>query len=684
MDLIATLGPENTFAEIAAQKYAELSLEKGALRLFPTFRKVMAAVGESCRYAILPIENMVDGYIQSALDLLAHSRLTIIDEILTPVEFAFVANSKTLDQVRRIFVQFAAEGQCTEFLETLPETERITTQSNGESFQKIIEGANHDAAILPRHACRAHAFPLIVDNVTDYEHNTTRFIVLAEQEAAYNPAVAYKTSLVIMEGVDRPGMLSEILSAFSQRNINLVSIMSRPTKELMGKYHFFIDIEGYVLDPLVQEAITQIRLLGNVKLLGSFPKARSVSNQKSATIVTEIPALKTNPFSQKGARPRVFIAGGNGPYANTRAALQSIDCSVARGKRVLLKPNAGRIAAIGSGTTTHPQVVAAAIDAFIEAGALVSIGESPITGVKTSEAFASSGIAAIALERGCPCIDFDRRRPVELTLTDGTAIEKVMVCADIFDFDIIVSIPVMKMHMHTGVTLSVKNMKGCLWQRSKVDLHMLPNIHYSNDKSLNIAIADMASVIRPHLAIIDGTIAMEGLGPSAGAPKPLDIVLVGADPFSTDSVACCIMGLTAQNVPHLRIAAQRGYGVIDIDAMQIGPADWRRYINPFAPVPQSQTIDYPNVKILDEQSCSACQSTVLMFLKGHADELAEYLPPGQQAAIVIGKGHRSIPANSLCVGNCTRQFRDQGIYVPGCPPVVSSMLRTLKKRKEEQ
>ena len=336
----------------------------------------------------------------------------------------------------------------------------------------------------------------------------------------------------------------------------------------------------------------------------------------------------------------------------------------------------------GSGVTTHPQVVAAAIDAFRAAGADVSVGESPITGVRTAEAFEITGIAAVARERGCPCIDMDERPPVEVDLTDCVAIDKLKVCADVFDFDIIVSIPVMKMHMHTMVTLSVKNMKGCLWRRSKVDLHMLPNVPYYKDKTLNIAIADMASVLVPHLAIIDGTTGMEGLGPSAGEPKQLDVVVVSADAFAADSVACRLMGVEARAVPHLRLCEERGYGNLDTDRMDVRPDGWEKLRSAFAPVPTSMTIQYPDVKVLDENSCSACQSTLLLFLKKHGSELGDYFPDARPVTIVIGKGHTNVPLNSLCIGNCTRQFKDHGIYVSGCPPVVSSIKRTLDKRRE--
>ena len=84
-----------------------------------------------------------------------------------------------------------------------------------------------------------------------------------------------------------------------------------------------------------------------------------------------------------------------------------MDLSPSKGKRVLLKPNAGRNVAPKTGITTDPEVVAAAIDAFKESGADVAVGESPITGVTTLEAFETSGIAAVANTRNCPLIDMN-------------------------------------------------------------------------------------------------------------------------------------------------------------------------------------------------------------------------------------------------------------------------------------
>lgn len=387
--------------------------------------------------------------------------------------------------------------------------------------------------------------------------------------------------------------------------------------------------------------------------------------------------LAENPLLSSTTRPSVRVAQGQGGYANTRAALESLDLSAARGKRVLLKPNIGRVALPGEGITTHPDVVAAAIDVFNDAGAEVAVGESPITGVDVMEAFASAGITEIAQQRNCPLIDMDVRPPVETPLEEGQALHAIRLCADVLDYDLIVSIPVMKMHMHTGVTLSIKNLKGCLWRRSKVQLHMLPPVEGNDHKPIDIAIADMSSVLKPHLAIIDGTVGMEGLGPSAGDPKPLDAVVVGADGFAADAVACQLMGTSAEAVPHLSIGAERGYGVIDMTAIDVAPDNWRDWVDPFAGAPGNISIQFPDVTVFDNNSCSACQSTVLLFLKRYRDHLFDYFPDMEQLNLAIGKGEVDLPEGTLCIGNCTRRHKDNCSVVPGCPPVASEILRAL-------
>lgn len=387
--------------------------------------------------------------------------------------------------------------------------------------------------------------------------------------------------------------------------------------------------------------------------------------------------ITDNPFANSRFGTHVYVAKGPDAYKNTQKTLQAMSLSGIRGLRILLKPNIGRAARPGTAVTTNPEVIAAAIDVFRKAGAIVAIGESPIIGVDLEEAYRICGVTKIASVRKCPLIDMDKRSFVERPIPEGKVIKSLQVCEDVDDFDVVVSIPVMKMHMHTHVTLSIKNMKGCLWRRSKVNLHMLPPVEGDDNKPINIAIADMSSVLRPHLAIIDGSVGMEGLGPSAGTPRELGVVVVGADPFAADSVACEIMGTSARETPHLSIAGQRGYGVIDIDAITIHPPHWREWIMPFDRPPNNLEIEFPNIIIMDKNSCSACQSTLLLFLKKYGEQLLDYFPNQKHIHIAIGKGHDHVPENTLCIGNCILKQKSSGVFVHGCPPVSSEILKAL-------
>ncbi|MCF7974338.1 MAG: DUF362 domain-containing protein [Phycisphaerae bacterium] len=389
-----------------------------------------------------------------------------------------------------------------------------------------------------------------------------------------------------------------------------------------------------------------------------------------------------NPFWDRNDPPFLSVAHGQGAYQNTLNALQDLPLRNIRGQRVLLKPNAGRPAEPGAGITTDPQVLAAAIDVFQQAGCEVSVGESPITGVNTLEALEVTGMAAVARARSCPLIDMDARPAVPVNIPNAVVLHEIKLCPEVLEHDVVVSIPVMKMHMHTGVTLAVKNMKGCLWRRSKVLLHMLPPIEGCDEKPLNVAIADMASVLRPHLSIIDGTVGLEGLGPSAGVPKPLGCVVVGTDAFAADAVACRLMGTEASLIPHLRLGAERGYGTIDLSGLSIHPDHWQDWAVSFAEPPRNLTLEFPNITVMDNNSCSACQSTLLLFLKHHARHLWDYFPDQKEISVAIGKGHTELPEKTLCLGNCTGRHKKDHIFVPGCPPIASEILNVLTGRPD--
>ena len=97
--------------------------------------------------------------------------------------------------------------------------------------------------------------------------------------------------------------------------------------------------------------------------------------------------------------------------------------------------------------------------------------------------------------------------------------------------------------------------------------------------------------------------------------------------------------------------------------------------SPFAPPPDKLSIEFAGYDIRDKQSCSACQSTLLMFLKRYGKELHEARKDENDVVIAIGKGHEDLPQGTLCIGNCTARHKDCGVFVSGCPPVASEILK---------
>lgn len=275
MRKIATLGPSGTFCEIAAKKYYNEKDFNGNIIFYPSITKAFKAIGEECNLGVIPIENALDGYVQPTLDLLSKTELEIIDEIIIPIQFSFVANSKNISDVEKIYVQFKTQGQCCDFLEQFDSNVKIiTTESNGESFINAKYGNIHEAAIVPQHILKSgFKLPYEIENVTDSKENETRFIVVSEKTQNYSQCEGkkYKTSLIITQTEDKPGSLASILNEFSSRDINLMSILSHPNKQALGKYCFFIDIDGnYLEDNDLNEAIENISVSNKVKILGTY------------------------------------------------------------------------------------------------------------------------------------------------------------------------------------------------------------------------------------------------------------------------------------------------------------------------------------------------------------------------------------------------------------------------------
>ncbi|MCE2573868.1 prephenate dehydratase [Motilimonas eburnea] len=276
MTVVATLGPKDTFSDMATRSYLARQNTQCRVTYYPTLKMAFSAIGNEADWGVLPIENLSEGYVQVVLDELMATDLYIRDEILLPIKFALVTNCSRLAEVRSLYVQFVAHGQCSEFIESLTGITIHNTQSNMLSLQALEESAEPAAAVIPHHVLKDwHHDCFSIDNVTDFAHNQTRFLVLGKEPQIIDPALSYKTTLVVRDDHDKPGVLGSIVTAFSDRRINMTSIMSRPTKSQLGKYHFFIDVEGHCEQADIAAAIEQINHQYRVKVLGSYQVAEN-------------------------------------------------------------------------------------------------------------------------------------------------------------------------------------------------------------------------------------------------------------------------------------------------------------------------------------------------------------------------------------------------------------------------
>ncbi len=263
---IGVLGPKGTFSDLALKKY---QIDHTVTPYYyQTLDQTVNAL-ERLDRIIVPIENTLEGYVQPILDFMISQDVHIESELTIPVQYAFVTHVDELAKVKNVYVQFASKSQCQKFISDHNLTVTLT-ESNVQSYHRLLEGDASDGAIIPIHMV-SNNFKLKIENIADTQNNQTRFIVLSK---TFNQQYAerFKFSLVVRPTQDRSGLLYDILKIFKDFDINLSAIMSRPQKTRLGQYYFYIEFDGESdARDTVSEALSKIRVNFDVKLLGVYP-----------------------------------------------------------------------------------------------------------------------------------------------------------------------------------------------------------------------------------------------------------------------------------------------------------------------------------------------------------------------------------------------------------------------------
>ncbi len=271
---IAYLGPPGTFSEEAVAR-CDLACGGEAVP-FPTFADAYHALRQGeVDGALLPIENSIEGSVGATLDLLVHEPGPLIRrEVVLPVRQHLLGRSGTrIEQIRRVLSHPQPLGQCSRFLrERLPGVALEPSHSTADAARKVAAGEPDAAAIGSRAAAERYGLAVLAESIQDADENATRFVLLAQADEA--PTGSDRTSIAFTLDRDRPGGLYEILGELAGRGINLSKIESRPMKEALGHYVFFLDFECHRLDAAGAEALAGVRArVHRLYLLGSYPRS---------------------------------------------------------------------------------------------------------------------------------------------------------------------------------------------------------------------------------------------------------------------------------------------------------------------------------------------------------------------------------------------------------------------------
>jgi prephenate dehydratase len=276
---VAYLGPAGTFSEDALRAAAGDAEIEPLPR--PTVYAAIRAVaeGEADR-ALVPFENSIEGSVRATLDALAFDApsVTIAGEHDQPIANSLIARTELpLDQIELVLSHPQASAQCARFLrESLPRAEVRAAPSTAEAVRAVSESAEPWGALGAASAARIYGCVVLRDGIEDSADNVTRFVWIAPEGTAADAARAaeeWRTTLVFSElGEDHPGALVDALTEFSRRSVNLTRIESRPLRRGLGRYMFFVDLEGGAADSVVADAIAGLREKAeSVRILGSYP-----------------------------------------------------------------------------------------------------------------------------------------------------------------------------------------------------------------------------------------------------------------------------------------------------------------------------------------------------------------------------------------------------------------------------
>jgi uncharacterized protein (DUF362 family) len=238
-----------------------------------------------------------------------------------------------------------------------------------------------------------------------------------------------------------------------------------------------------------------------------------------------------------------------------------IGAFIARGDKVLIKPNMIAPKPAGCAVQTDPVVIVELAKILLDFGAKPFVADSPAW-ANTAACAEALGIIEPLKKLGVPVKQL--RRPVKRKLEhSGT---KIGISSVALEADKIINLPKLKTHQQLVATIAIKNMFGCVSGKAKAIWHYRKGATFDDFCTMLI---DIYKLLSPELTIIDAVVAMEGPGPISGSPKKVGWLIASADPMAAEVICCDLIGLVPERLPLIRTAEKIGFGCMNRQNIQI-------------------------------------------------------------------------------------------------------------------
>lgn len=268
---VAFQGMNGAYSEDAVHKFFGEGVRTLACA---EFEDVFSSMNKGeASYAVVPVENSMEGSVARVNDLLLENDLTVVGEVIILVKHCLIGHPEaTIEDIKRVFSHPQALGQCRTFLSRYPQWEKVPSYDTAGSVKIVKErGDRSEAAIASARAAKVYGMRVLKEDIQNSHQNFTRFFVI-ERTGSLNPR-GDKTSLVFTTK-NVPGALHSCLGVFAEHGVNMTKLESRPRRDRAWEYVFYVDIDGHMDEPDVSAAVADlVRRASFVKILGCYKRA---------------------------------------------------------------------------------------------------------------------------------------------------------------------------------------------------------------------------------------------------------------------------------------------------------------------------------------------------------------------------------------------------------------------------